>query len=145
MVPIVGCLLALLLALGAAAAVIYRSATAQRAETSRPVKEKRASLRTKVNCRASLEVTGDVRGRAATVRCANISEYGALVLSAAALEPGTAIVLRIPALRLMGIGKVRHSTKRRSRYALGLEFKSALQRAELGDWTVRAAVERKSA
>jgi len=134
---VIACIVALVLAIGAALYVAYQVKTAERVSSPRPFSEKRLYLRTRVNCRGFLTSTAKP-GRAIAVRCADISQYGARVVSSTPLDPGTAIVLVIPSLRLTGIGVVRHSKKRRLRHVMGLEFQAPLQRTEIGDWIIQS-------
>ena len=97
---------------------------------------RRALWRMKVNSRATLTRIHEHPGELAA-RCVDLSDYGALVLLGRPLEPGCEVVLRIPSLRLMGTGRVRHSHRKIIRYAVGIEFSGPLRRAEVGDWTIR--------
>ena len=108
------------------------------AGASAPTNEKRGFLRMKTNCRATLALLdASDRGPSLPVRCANVSEYGALILSGRPLDSGATVVLTIPSLRLTGIGRVRRCARRRFRFLVGIEFASALRRTELGEWTIR--------
>jgi len=98
--------------------------------------DRRALWRSKVYCRGTL---AGVRGTPHDLpaRCANVSEYGALILVGQPLETGLEVVLTIPLLRLIGIGRVRHCQRRILRYAVGIEFNGPLRRADAGEWTIR--------
>ena len=97
---------------------------------------RRTLLRTKVNCRATLTgMTGAPHDL--PVRCVDVGEYGALVLAKQPLDVELHVILSIPSLRMMGVGRVRHCRKRTLRYAVGIEFYGPLQRSVVGDWTIR--------
>jgi len=63
-------------------------------------------------------------GKQVTLRtkAANISEYGAQVVSKKALEVGKTVHMHIPELGLTGRAVVRHCTERGNAFALGIEF-----------------------
>jgi len=96
--------------------------------------ERRSLLRMKISRRGTLAGIGG-QLQDLPVRCANISDYGALVLAKQALQPGCDVILNIPSLMLVGVGRVRHCRRRFLRYAAGIEFNGPLRRAESGDWT----------
>jgi len=98
--------------------------------------DRRALLRMKVNCPGT---AAGIHGGSLDlpVRCADLSEYGALVLVKQPLDPGTEVVLRIPWLQMIGVGRVRHCRRRMFRYAVGIEFNGPLRRADVGSWTIR--------
>src|SRR5271157_2807758 len=97
--------------------------------------DRRSLSRMKVSCRVTL--TGIHGGPFdLPARCADLSEYGALILVRQPLEPGTEVVLRFPSLRLIGVGRVRHCRRRIFRYAAGIEFNGPLRRADAGNWTI---------
>ena len=97
-------------------------------------RERRSLMRIKLRCRGTLTVLG---GPAADLSalCANISDNGALVLVNQPLPLGLEAILNIPALKLVGVGRVRHCHRKRLRYAVGLEFYGPLRRADMGRWT----------
>ena len=98
--------------------------------------DRRAFWRTKVNCRATLAgINGTPHDLPA--RCADVSEYGALVVVHQPLDAGLQVVLSIPSLRLIGVGRVRHCRRRILRYAVGIEFNGPLRRSDFGEWTIR--------
>ena len=88
----------------------------------------------KVSCRATLSgIGGQIQGL--PVRCANMNDYGALILADRALPTGSDVMLNIPSLKLVGVGRVRHCRRGFLRYAIGLEFNGPVRRAESGEWT----------
>lgn len=98
--------------------------------------DRRTLWRMKVNCRATVAgISGTPSSLPA--RCANISDYGALLLAGEALDVGSQIVVNIPSLRLMGVGRVRHCRRKLLRYAVGIEFNGPLRRSDVGEWTIR--------
>lgn len=97
--------------------------------------DRRALWRMKVTCGATLS---GIRGpQDLPARCANVSDYGALILVSQPLDVGLQVVLRIPSLRLTGVGRVRHCRRKILRYAVGIEFNGPLRRSDVGEWTIR--------
>lgn len=100
--------------------------------------ERRGLFRTRIHCHGVLSgVQANGRTDSQRVRCADISEYGAKVLCARPMEEGRDVVLQIPSLRLVGVGKVRHCRKRLGRYVAGVEFNSPVMRSREGEWMFR--------
>jgi hypothetical protein len=97
--------------------------------------ERRSLLRTKMRCQANLvPVNGPKPSMKA--RLINISDYGALVGVGLPLEVGSDTLITIPSLSLTGAARVRHCKRKAFHYAIGLEFKGPLRRAEKGEWTI---------
>jgi hypothetical protein len=98
--------------------------------------DRRGLARLRIHCAGHLAVLG-TEGVGIAVRCRDISDWGVLVTTPRPFLPGAAVVVRIPSVKLMGIGQVRHCRKRLFRYAVGIEFNSPPLRTPCGDWTVR--------
>jgi len=98
--------------------------------------DRRKLWRMKVGYRGTLAA---IRGvpRDMPARCADLSDYGALVLVRQPLEKGLEVAFSIPSLRLIGVGRVRHCRRRIFRYAVGIAFNGPLRRADVGNWTIR--------
>ena len=91
--------------------------------------DQRHYMRSRIKCPVQLGVH-DASGREVTVegRGVDFSSAGAEVLSPAPIAVGAVVSFQCKELQLMGHATVRHCTKQKSKFLIGLEFRGSLTR-----------------
>ncbi|PYT23288.1 MAG: hypothetical protein DMG57_32345 [Acidobacteria bacterium] len=99
------------------------------APTTSPRPDRHRYIRSPIKCPIKIGVQ-DSSGRevALECQCVNLSSAGGAVLSAVPIVVGAVISVQCKELQLMGHAIVRHCTKRKSKFLIGMEFRGSLTR-----------------
>ena len=104
----------------------------------RKAADRRRHLREPTNARIQIEWT-DPQGEQHTLvgKCNDTSSGGVSGVFPAAADRGQIVSVSFPDLELVGQGEVRHTTRIRGQFPIGIELESALQSASDPDYDQR--------